>query len=97
MEYWKVDWLHDFQFEATRIYNEIGDDGYEVRKVYQYRDGRNLKADEVHESDEIGLGTTPVGPIEDVVAQSEFEAVVIARQEFETEWQSASWPAGTHA
>ncbi len=97
MEYWRVDWLHDFESEATRIYNEIGDDGYEVRKVHQYRDGRKLKADELHESDEIGLGTVPVGPIEDVVAQPEFEAVVITRQEFEVEWQNAPWPDGAHA
>ncbi|WP_405821625.1 hypothetical protein OG241_36705 [Streptomyces sp. NBC_01390] len=97
MEYWKVDWLHDFQSEAIRIYNEIGDDGYEVRKVYQYRDGRRLRADELHESYEIGLGTVPVGSIEDVVSQPEFEAVVITRQAFEIEWHGASWPDGAQA
>jgi Domain of unknown function (DUF6881) len=33
MKYWKVEWHHDFTGELTVTYGEIGDDGYEVRKV----------------------------------------------------------------
>ncbi|MER7479978.1 hypothetical protein ABTX60_20490 [Streptomyces sp. NPDC126510] len=94
MEYWKVDWLHDFQSEPIRFYSEIGEDGYEVRKVQRYRDGRRLKADALHESGEIGLSEIPVGSIEDVSSQPEFSAFVIGRDEFEAEWRSASWSVG---
>lgn len=93
MRYWKVDWQHEFQVEPIRIYSEIGSDGYEVRKVQEYRDGRKLKADELHETGEIGLSEIPVGPIEDVDSQPEFSASLINREDFETEWDQASWPA----
>jgi hypothetical protein len=91
MEYWKVDWLHDFPSEPTRIYSEVGQDGYEVRKVQYYRDGRRLKADELHESAEIGLSEIPVGTIEEVARQPEFSASLINRDEFEQAWTNASW------
>ncbi|MFJ7146635.1 DUF6881 domain-containing protein [Streptomyces sp. NPDC100445] len=94
MEYWKVEWLHDFQEEPTRFYNEIGHDGYEVRKIQHYRDGRRLKADASHESSEIGLSEIPVGTIEDVASQPEFAASLISREEFEQAWESASWSTG---
>ncbi|GGR99044.1 MULTISPECIES: DUF6881 domain-containing protein [Streptomyces] len=94
MEYWKVDWLHDFESEPTRIYGEIGHDGYEVRKVQHYRDGRRLKSDEFHESAEIGLSEIPVGAIGDVAGQPEFTASSITLEEFERAWRDASWPPG---
>ncbi|MFJ9713389.1 DUF6881 domain-containing protein [Streptomyces sp. NPDC101234] len=31
--------MHDFQSEPIRFCSEIGDDGYEVRKVQEFRDG----------------------------------------------------------
>ncbi|WP_308297194.1 MULTISPECIES: hypothetical protein [unclassified Streptomyces] len=87
-----MEWLHDFPSELVIFYSEIGEDGYEVRKVQRYRDGRTLKADELHESGEIGLSEIPVGSIEDVASQPEFSAFVITREEFEKEWRGASWP-----
>ncbi|OIJ63246.1 DUF6881 domain-containing protein [Streptomyces mangrovisoli] len=92
MEYWKVDWLHEFKDEPTRFYSEIGPDGYEVRKIQHYRDGRRLRTDEAHESSEIGLSEIPVGSIDDVANQSEFTAFLINCEEFEQAWRSASWP-----
>jgi hypothetical protein len=92
MQYWKVDWLHDFPTEPIRFYSEVGDDGYEVRKVQHYRDGRELKTDDSHEFAEIGVSEVPVGAIEDVQSQPEFSASLISREEFEQAWASAAWP-----
>ncbi|MER5830981.1 hypothetical protein ABT116_09115 [Streptomyces sp. NPDC002130] len=89
-----MDWLHDFKSEPIRFYSEIGEDGYEVRKVQEYRDGRKLKADALHESGEIGLSEIPVGSIEDVAGQPEFSALVIDREQFEEKWQGAAWSVG---
>ena len=89
MEYWKVHWLHDFEVEPVTLLSEIGEDGYEVRKIQQYRDGRLLKADSHHETAEIGLSEIPVGQIENVAAQPEFSAFVISRDEFEDVWSRA--------
>ncbi|MFF3762655.1 DUF6881 domain-containing protein [Streptomyces sp. NPDC001922] len=94
MQYWRVRWTHDFDVEPVTLYNEIGDDGYEVRKVQEYRDGRLLKADASHECADIGLGEIPVGPIEDVRAQPEFSADVIDRAAFEEAWRRARYGNG---
>ncbi|MEU3724330.1 hypothetical protein [Streptomyces sp. NPDC031705] len=92
MEYWHVRWLHDDPDDPIVFYSEIGDDGYESRKVQIYRDGRRIRADEQHEGADIALGEVPVGNISDVDAQPEFEAVLVARALFESVWESASWP-----
>lgn len=91
MEYWKVHWHHEFESEPTLLYCEIGEDGYEVRKVQKYRNGMALKADELHESGDVGLSEIPVGPLKDVVSQAEFSALYITADEFEREWGIASW------
>lgn len=91
MEHWKVDWHHDFEVEPITLYSEIGEDGYEVRKIQRYRDGRLLKADSEHESGDVGLSEIPVGSIEDVAAQPEFSAFVISKEEFEAEWNRAHY------
>ncbi|WP_272263132.1 DUF6881 domain-containing protein [Streptomyces xanthophaeus] len=93
MQYWHVNWLHDEIEDPVTIFNEIGEDGYETRKIHIYRDGRKIRADEHHESPEIGLGEIPVGDIRDVAAMPEFQAFVITRAEFDTWWESAAWPS----
>lgn len=93
MNYWHVDWLHDVPEDPVTIYSEIGEDGYETRKVHIYRDGRKIRSDEQHESTEIGLSEIPVGDISDVAAQAEFQAEVVTRAVFENAWKDASWPA----
>ncbi|MEU5430524.1 hypothetical protein AB0H73_33670 [Streptomyces olivoreticuli] len=91
MDYWKVTWHHDFVEDPVVFFSEIGSDGYETRKIQQYRDGRLLKADQFHETGEIGLSEIPVGSIEDVVAQAEFSATVITSEEFQAIWDQAAW------
>lgn len=86
MQYWKVIWHHDFEDEPVVFFSEIGDDGYETRKVQEYRDGRLLRTNGDHETAEIGLSEIPVGKIEDVAAQPEFSAFVISAAEFEDAW-----------
>ncbi len=73
------------------LFSEIGEDGYETRKIQGYRDGRLLRADDLHETSEVGLSEIPVGNIEDVAAQADFSANVILRAEFEDVWNRASW------
>ncbi|MFG2399428.1 DUF6881 domain-containing protein [Streptomyces lydicus] len=91
MKYWKVIWHHEFKDEPIVLFSEIGEDGYETRKVQEYRDGRRLRTDGTDETREIGLSEIPVGDIEDVAAQPEFSASVISLADFEVAWnQSAS-------
>lgn len=89
MEYWKVIWHHVFAREPVVIFNEIGEGGYETRKVQEYRNGRLLRTDGTDETDEIGLGEIPVGNIEDVAAQAEFSAIIISAEQFNAVWDLA--------
>ncbi|MGW5604882.1 DUF6881 domain-containing protein [Streptomyces sp. NPDC003753] len=90
MRYWKVIWHHDFEKEPVVFFSEIGDDGYETRKVQEYRDGRILCTDGTDETAEIGLSEIPVGRIEDVAAQAEFSAFIISAADFEAAWNRAN-------
>jgi hypothetical protein len=38
--YQLVHWLHEFADEPGRLYSEVDDDGWEIRKVDEYRCGR---------------------------------------------------------
>ncbi|WP_251074888.1 hypothetical protein [Streptomyces sp. ISL-12] len=87
-----MEWHHEFNDEATTFFSEIGDDGYEMRKIQKYRDGRLLKADRNHETSHIGLSEVPVGELDDVNAQIEFTALHIAPKHFEALWRRADWP-----
>ncbi|WP_155055603.1 DUF6881 domain-containing protein [Streptomyces blattellae] len=90
MQYWKVIWHHDFEEESVVFFSEIGEDGYETRKVQEYRDGRLLYTDGSNDNTAIGLSEIPVGDIEDVAAQPEFSAFVITEAEFEAAWNRAT-------
>jgi len=90
MECWKVVWHHDFDDSPVVIYNEIGEDGYERRKVEEFRDGRLAWADAHRTAGGAPLGEIPVGPIEDVRSQAEFSASVITRDRFEAMWKKAT-------
>jgi hypothetical protein len=96
VEYWKVEWHHDFAEDPVLFVSEIAPDGYEVRKVQGYRDGRLLKADAEHETAGIALSEVPVGSIEEVTAQAEFSAWVIRREEFSGYWDRACWAVPAH-
>ncbi|GAA2409793.1 hypothetical protein GCM10010420_42980 [Streptomyces glaucosporus] len=93
MEYWRVEWHHDFGGEPVLFFHEIGPDRWETRRVQGYQDGRLLRADAGHEAGDVLLAEVPFGDIADVAAQEEFSARVIDRHEFEAVWRRARWPA----
>ncbi|MFD7920617.1 DUF6881 domain-containing protein [Streptomyces sp. NPDC059740] len=87
MQYWKVLWHHEFTEEPIAIYSEIGEDGYETRKVERFRDGRWGWASEHASSAPTELGEIPLGSIEDFQNEPEFSAFVITEEEFEAVWR----------
>lgn len=89
MRYWKVYWHHDFPDEPIAIYSEIGTDDYESRRVEEFRNGRVGWADKDREHGGTSLTHVKFENIEDVRAQPEFSAFVIAEGEFEGAWQRA--------
>jgi hypothetical protein len=56
MRYQAVRWAHDLVDEPVMLFSEIDADGYEVRKVDEYRNGRLDLADAVTETGSTALG-----------------------------------------
>ncbi|NEA26854.1 DUF6881 domain-containing protein [Actinomadura bangladeshensis] len=88
--YLKVEWFHDFDDEPVEIYSEVGEDGYESRKIEIFRDGRLEYADEHRESGATFLSEAPVGAVEEIAARDEFRPRAISEQEFEEVWARAA-------
>ncbi|MGV9323774.1 DUF6881 domain-containing protein [Streptosporangium sandarakinum] len=87
--YLQVKWRHHFTEEPIELYSEIDDDGYEVRKVQVFRDGRKEWADADTETVMTGLSEVPVGALEEITSQAEFSASTITKEEFEHLWIQA--------
>ena len=90
MRYQRVTWHHQFEDEPSELYAEIGEDGYERRKVDAYADGRLDFADATRETGTTGLSDVPMSSLEDINAQAEFTGAAIEREEFEAIWQRAT-------
>ncbi len=90
MRYQRVVWHHDFEDEPIVLWSEIGDDGFERRKVDEYRDGRLHFADASSSTGSTLLGDQPMPPLDLITADSEFSGTVIARADFESIWTRAT-------
>lgn len=88
MWYSRVAWHHDLPSEPVGYLSEVGEDGWEVRRVQSYRDGRLEWADGSRETDTVGLSEIPVD-FDDIESQPEFQAFKISAQEFEEAWARA--------
>lgn len=89
MKYLRVRWLHAFSDEPVVLYAEIDEDGYETRKVDEYRDGRLDVADERTETGSTRLSELPCPPLEEINADEEFDGHEIEAREFEDVWHRA--------
>ena len=85
----KVYWLHDFPDEPTIIYSEVDDNGWEIRKIEQYRDGRADIAYSDIETGSTRLAEVQYSPIEEISAQDEFWPALITSADFAAAWGSA--------
>lgn len=89
MRYIKVLWHHDCPDDPIELYSEVGDDGWEVRKIELYRDGRYGLAGSEGSTGSTGLSDEPIPDIAEIAALEEFTPDEISADEFETVWQNA--------
>lgn len=75
------------------LYSEVTD-GWEVRKVEAYRDGRMEVASESFQTGFTFLSETPFPAIEEIARDSQFTPEIITRDEFEVVWQEATRAQG---
>ncbi|WP_330232865.1 hypothetical protein OHA40_10520 [Nocardia sp. NBC_00508] len=89
MWYLRAQWHHDFADEPVEMFSEIGDDGFEVRKVEVYSDGRMDWADSRHGTGTTSLSQMPIPTVDEIDTQFEYSALEVDSREFESVWLRA--------
>ncbi|MGW0074357.1 DUF6881 domain-containing protein [Streptomyces cellulosae] len=89
MRYLKVAWHHTSPNDPVIIWSEIDADGYEVRKVEQFADGRLGYADSATSTGGTELGEVPIPSVSEIAEQSEFTPEKITANAFEKRWNLA--------
>jgi hypothetical protein len=86
--YIMVDHIHTYDDLPVRIYSELDEERYEVRKIEIFKDGSIGYAYDDVEVGPTGLGEVPVPPL-DEIAQDPYEIFFpkeITKDEFEKIW-----------
>lgn len=89
MRYLAVRWKHGLTEDPIMLYSEIDTDGFERRKVDEYRNGILHSADSSRSRGTTELALVETPPVEVINADPEFEARQISGEEFETIWRRA--------
>jgi len=89
MNYVQTKWHHTDPDDPIEIYGELDTEGWEVRKVEIFRDGKMTFASEVQSSGDSWLAETPWPPIAEINQDPQFEARPINQAEFEQVWTMA--------
>jgi len=89
MKYLRVRWRHDSPEDPVLLYSEVDDEGWEVRKVDEYIDGRRDLAGNGIETGSTFIAEDQTPSLEEINADPQFEAVEITPQEFEVVWKQA--------
>jgi hypothetical protein len=90
MRHQRVVWQHELEDEPTVLWSEIGDDGYELRKVDEYRDGRLDAADARSSTGSTLMGDQRVPSLDEINRDAEFTGTKISQELFETIWDRAT-------
>lgn len=89
MRYQRVRWAHDAVEVPILLYSEIDDDGWEIRKVEEFRSGfRDLASRDVETGGSF-LGIEPIPPLDEINLSAEFDGALISAEDFETVWGEA--------
>lgn len=88
MTYLLVKWEKSSPDEPCLMYSELDDQRMERRKIDVYADGRWGFADEHEEVGGSGLGEASTPTVDHLNADSEYEAEMIDKEEFEKMWSA---------
>lgn len=89
MKYLKVKWVNASPDQPRLIYSEIDNDGWEVRKIEEYPDGKCGYADLELEVGGSFLSTEPLPSFDEIATQPEFHPEIVTQDEFEGRWREA--------
>lgn len=87
MRYIDVEWIHGFPDEPTRLVSELDDEGFEVRKIEVYMDGRVAFASRFEaRSQGTEVSYVVVPPLSEINQDPQFRGRSLSREEFEALW-----------
>jgi hypothetical protein len=84
----RVQWLHGDPEEPVVLWAHVVD-GWEVRKVDEFADGRLAWADGGHEDGATRLSSTPMPTPEEIAGDAQFVVEVVDESSFERMWARA--------
>jgi len=87
MRYVDVFWRHSNPEDPVRLVSELDADGWELRKLEIFANGRAAYASGDVEEGDTRLGEAPVPPLEQINATGEFEGREIDAAAFEALWR----------
>ena len=82
-------WHHEDPHDPIRLYEEVGDDRMELRKVEEFRDGRLVRADPIGDGP-TSLSWVPVPNLAEIESQAEFTVQVLTLAQFDEVWERAT-------
>lgn len=86
--YFACRWEHESPDDPVVLYEEIGADRMEIRKVHEYQDGRLVRSDRVSDSKD-GLSWATVPPLDEIDADPAFSVMPLTSAEFDAVWSRA--------
>lgn len=95
MKYYQIYWIHDYPTDPIYLYSEVGNDGYEIRKINIYRDNTVGYAIDEIEFNGAGLSEKPFPPLEELNGKDEWDELIsqeISFKEFEQVWEEKVVP-----
>lgn len=95
MIYIRVKWKQVDPDYPVLMYSEIDDQGWEVRKVEVFADGRCGAASREESVSGAFLGKVPIPPLAEIALDPQFDPVEISAEEFEEAWaKRLDWQQG---
>lgn len=86
MKYIRVGWKHRHPEDPVLLYSELDADGWELRKVDVFEDGRLQYAHEEEATGDTDLAELPIPSLAELADDPQFDPVEITRAEFERLW-----------
>jgi hypothetical protein len=89
LRYIAVDWKHSFPDEPVCLYSEVDCDGWEKRKVEEFRGGRLSYADATVQTGSTRLGKDVIPSVSEIAKDPQFCPREITQAEFAQVWGKA--------
>jgi hypothetical protein len=89
LRYLAVEWRHEFPDEPVRLFSEIDSEGWEKRKIEEFRGGRMSWATAEAYTGETRLGKEVIPSLIEIAKDPQFSPREITAADFAQVWEKA--------